>query len=70
VDPIEIKCTDPPTLGLRICGQFVLSQPLGAPNQYRALSLRSSWPCNNTRLISPKNMSDSWRIVNNSAKWS
>jgi len=70
VDPIEIECTDSPTLGLRICGWLVVSQPLGASNQYRALSLRSSWPSNNTRLISRKNMSDSWRIMNNSTKWS
>jgi hypothetical protein len=28
------------------------------------------WPCNNTQLISPKNMSDFRRIMNNSVKWS
>jgi len=38
-------------------------------SRYRAPSLRSSWPCNNIRLISPKNMSNSWRIMNNSVKW-
>jgi len=37
---------------------------------YQALSLRSLWPCNNTRLISPKNMSDSRWIMNNFVKWS
>jgi len=32
----------------------VVFQSLGAPNQYRAPNLRSSWPCSNTRLSSPK----------------
>ena len=70
VDSIKIEYTDSPTLRLRTCGRLVVSQPLGAPNQYQAPSLKSSWPCNNTRLISPKNISNSWWIMNNSVKWS
>jgi len=54
VDPIKIGCTGSPTLLPRTCRRPVVSQPLGAPNQYRAPNLRSSWPCSNTRLISPK----------------
>jgi hypothetical protein len=42
----------------------------GSSNRYQGPSLRSLWPCNNTRLISLKNMSDSRLIMNNSAKWS
>jgi len=67
VEPIEIGCTNSPTLRPRTCGRPIVSQPLGALNRYRAPSLRSSWPCNNTRLISPKNISNSWQIMNNSA---
>ena len=52
-----------PTLHLRTCGRPVVSQPLGAPNQYRAPSLRSSWPWNN-------NTFNSRRIIKNSTKWS
>jgi hypothetical protein len=37
------------------CGRPVVFQPLGAPNQYRAPNLRSSWPCSNTLLSSPRN---------------
>jgi hypothetical protein len=70
VDPIEIRCMDSPTLRLKTCGWPILSQPLGAPNWYRAPSLRSLWSCSNTWLISSKNMSNSRRIMNNSAKWS
>jgi hypothetical protein len=70
VDPIEIGCADSPTLRSRTCGQPVVSQSLGARNRYRAPSLKSSWPCNNIRPISLKNMSDFWQIINNSAKWS
>jgi len=69
VDPIEIRYTNSPTLRPRTCGQLVVSQPLGAPNQYRAPSLRSSWPWN-IQLISPNNMSNSRLIMNNSVKWS
>jgi hypothetical protein len=63
VDPIKIRCTGSPTLRPRTCGRPVVSQPLGAPNQYRAPNLRSSWPCNNTRIISPKNRSNYRRIM-------
>ena len=38
-------------------GRPVVSQLLGAPHQYQAPILRSSWPWNN-------NTSDSWRIMN------
>jgi hypothetical protein len=57
------------TLRPRTCGRLVVSQPLGAPNQYRAPNLRISWPWNNTRLISLRNTSNSWWIMNNSTKW-
>jgi hypothetical protein len=70
VDPIKIMCTDSPTLRSRTCGWPVVSQPLGAPNQYQVPSLKSSWPCNNTWLISSKNMSNFWWTMNNSVKWS
>jgi hypothetical protein len=70
VDPIEIGCIDSPTLQLRTSGWPVVSQPLGARNQYRVPSLKSSWPCNNIWFISLKNMSNSRRIMNNSAEWS
>jgi len=77
VDPIKIGCTGSPTLRPRTCGRPVVSQPLGAPNQYRAPNLRSSWPCSNTWLSSPKNttphrrsMHNSKRIMNSFAKWS
>ena len=69
VDPIKIRCTNSPTLRPRTCGQLIVSQPLGAPNLYWAPSLRRSWPWNNTRLISPSNISNSQRIMNNSARW-
>jgi len=48
VDPIKIRFTGSPTLRPTICGRPVVFQPLGAPNQYRAPNLRSSWPCSNT----------------------
>jgi hypothetical protein len=70
VDLIEIRCTNSPSLRPRTCGRLIVSQPLGASKRYRAPSLRSSWSCNNTQLISPKNMSNSQQIVTNSAKWS
>jgi hypothetical protein len=70
VGPIEIGCTDSPKLQSRTCGQPVVSQLLGVPNRYQTPSLRSSWPCNNTRLISPKNMSNYQWIMNNFVKWS
>ena len=65
VDPIKIGCTGSPTLRPKTCGRLVLSQPLGAPNQYRAPNLRISWPCSNTRLSSPKNTTTyQWRMHN------
>jgi len=70
VDPITIGCTGSLTLQPRTCGRPVVSQPLGAPNQYQAPNLWISWPWNNTRLISPRNTSNSRWIMNNSAKWS
>jgi len=69
VDPIEISCTDSSTLQRRTCERPVMSQSLGADNQYPAPNLRSSWSCNNIWLISLKNMSNSRRIMNNFAKW-
>ena len=76
-DPIKIGCTGYPTPRPRTCGRPVVSQPLGAPNQYRAPNLRSSWPCSNTRLSSSKNTTTYWRGIHNSrwimnifAKWS
>ena len=38
----------------------------GAPNQYRAPNLRSSWPCSNTRLSSPTNTTTYQRSMHNS----
>jgi len=77
VDPIKIGCTGSPTLRSRTCGRPVMSQPLGAPNQYRAPNLRSSWPWSNTRLSSLKNTTtyrrgihNSPQIMNSFAKWS
>jgi hypothetical protein len=55
VDPIKIGFTGSPTLRPRTCGWPIVFQPLGAPNQYRAPNLRSSWPYSNTRLSSPIN---------------
>ena len=48
VDPIKIGFTGSPTLWLTTCGWPVVFQPLGAPNQYRAPNLRSSWLCSNS----------------------
>jgi len=55
VDPIKIGFTGSPTLRPTTCGRPVVFQPLGAPNEYWAPNLRSSWPCSNTRLSSPTN---------------
>jgi hypothetical protein len=63
MDSIKIRCTDSLTLRPITCGRPVVSQSLGAPNQYRAPSLRRSWPWNN-------NISNSRRIINNSASLS
>jgi hypothetical protein len=65
MDPIKIWCTGSPTLRQRTCGRPIVSQPLGAPNQYRAPNLRSLWPCSNTRLNSSKNTSTYRRLMNN-----
>jgi len=77
VDLIKIGYTGSSTLRPRTCGRPVVSQPLGAPNQYRAPNLRSSWPWSNTRLSSPKNTTtyrrgiyNSRQIMNSFAKWS
>jgi len=77
VDPIKIGCMGSLTLRLRTCERPVVSQPLGAPNQYRAPNLRSLWPCSSTRLSSLKNTTtyrrgihNSRRIMNSFAKWS
>jgi len=54
---------------------------VGSSIQYRAPNLKSSWPCSNTRLRSPKNtttyqrsmhnsMHNKKRIRNSFAKWS
>jgi len=51
VDPIKIGFTGSPTLRPTTCSRLVVFQPLGAPNQYRAPNLRSSWLCSN----SPRN---------------
>jgi hypothetical protein len=63
VDPKKFESTSSPTLRPKTCGRPVVSQPLGALHQYRAPSLRSSWPWNN-------NMNDSRQIMINSVKWS
>ena len=55
MDLIKIGFTGSPTLRLTTFGRPVVFQSLGALNQYRAPNLRSSWPCSNTRLSSPKN---------------
>jgi len=68
VDPIKIGLTGSPTLRPRTCGRPVVFQPLGAPNQYRAPNLRSSWPCSNTRLSSPKNTTTYQRSMHNSKR--
>jgi hypothetical protein len=84
VDPIKIGFTGSPTLQPTTCGRLVVFQPLGAPNQYRAPNLRSSWPCSNVRLSSPKDtttyqrsthnkersLHNKKRLMNSFAKWS
>ena len=59
--PDKNRVSGSPTLWSRTCGQPVVSQPLGAPNQYRAPNL-SLWPCSNTRLSSPKNTTPISRV--------
>jgi len=68
VDSIKIGFTGSPTLRPTTCGRPVVFQPLGAPNQYRAPNLRSSWPCSNTRLNSPKNTTTYQRSTHNSRR--
>jgi len=68
VDPIKIRFTGSPTLRPRTCTRPVVFQPLGAPNQYRAPNLRSSWPCSNTRLSSPKNTTTYQQRMHNSKR--
>jgi len=68
VDPIKIRFTGSPTLRPTTCGRPVVFQPLGAPNQYRAPNLRSSWPCNNVRLSSPKDTTTYQRSTHNSKR--
>jgi len=68
VDPINIGFTGSPTLRPTTCGRPVVFQPLGAPNQYRAPNLRSLWPCSNTRLSSPKNMTTYQRSMHYSKR--
>jgi hypothetical protein len=70
VGPIEIGCTNSPTLQSRTCRRPVVSQLLGARNQYRAPNLESWRPYKNIRPISMKNMNDSLRIMKNSVEWS
>jgi len=68
VDPIKIRFTGSPTLRPTTCGRPVVFQPLGPPNQYWAPNLRSSWPCSNTRLSSPKNTTTYQRSTHNSKR--
>jgi len=62
VDPIKIEFTGSPTLRPTTCGWPVVFQPLGAPN------LRSSWPCSNARLSSPKDTTTYQRSMHNSKR--
>ena len=68
VDPIKIGFAGSTTLRPTTCGRPVVFQPLGAPNQYRAPNLRSSWPCSNTRLSSPRNTITYQRSTHNSKR--
>jgi len=68
VDPIKIGFTGSPTLRPTTCGRPIVFQPLGAPNQYRAPNLRSSWPCSNTRLSLPRNTITYQRSTHNSKR--
>jgi hypothetical protein len=68
VDPIKIGFMGSPTLRQTTCGRPVVFQPLGAPNQYRAPNLRSSWPCSNTRLSSMRNTITYQRSTHNSKR--
>jgi len=68
VDPIKIRFTGSPTLRPITYGWPLVFQVLGAPNQYRAHNLRSSWPYNNTRLHSLKNMTTYQRSMHTSKR--
>jgi len=68
VDPIKIWFTGSPTLRPTTCGRPVVFQPLGAPNQYRAPNLRSSWPYSNTWPSSPINTTTYQRSTHNSKR--
>jgi len=68
VDPIKIEFTGSTTLRPTTCGRPVVFQLLGAPNQYRAPNLRSSWPCSNTRLSSLTNTTTYQRSTHNSKR--
>jgi len=68
VDSIKIGFIGSPTLRPATCGLPVVFQPLGAPNQYRAPNLRSSWPCSNTRLSSQTNTISYQRSTHNSKR--
>jgi len=67
-EPIKIGFTGSPTLRPTTCSRPVVFQPLVAPNQYRAPNLRSSWPCNNTRLSSPTNTTTYQRSTHKSKR--
>jgi hypothetical protein len=68
MDPIKIRFTGSLTLRSTTCGRPVVFQLLGAPNQYRAPNLRSSWPCSNTQLNSPKNTTTNQWSTRNSKR--
>jgi len=69
VDPKKIGFTGSPTLRPTTCSRFVVFQPLGAPNQYRAPNLRSLWTCSNTRLSSPRNTTTYQQSTHNSKRF-
>jgi len=68
VDLIKIGFTGSLTLRSTTCGRPVVFQLLGAPNQYRAPNLRSSWPCSNARLSSLKDTTTYQRSTHNSKR--
>jgi hypothetical protein len=68
MDPIKIGFMGSPTLRPTTYERPVVFQPLGAPNQYRAPNLRSSWPCSNARLSSLKNTTTYQRSTHNSKR--
>ena len=81
VDPIRIGFTGSPTLGPTTCGRPVLLQLSGAPNQYRAPNLRSTWPCSkgatryqrrthNSKNNTQQNLHNKERPMKSFVKWS